>query len=166
MANSPKALGVDANTTNDVVMQDFFNYREAHVYPYLLGKGIALKNSRGRTPLAEVKAKAEPADLRLITASGHGDPSTLLGNNPEPVFKVGEYTSREVDGKIVHMLSCRTALSLGLDIVNKGCRAYFGYAVDFREATPPVPRTSFLSAIPRSSRPLPTGPPRRRSSRV
>jgi hypothetical protein len=132
MANAPKALGIDANTTNDVVTQDFFNYREAHVYPHLLSKGIALEKLQGSHAIrAEVKPKAEPADLQLITASGHGDPSTFLGNRPEPVFKVGEYTSREMAGKIIHMLSCRTAMSLGLDVVNKGCRAYFGYAVDF-----------------------------------
>jgi hypothetical protein len=33
--------------------------------------------------------------------------------------------------KIVHFLSCQTAENLGPDFVDNGCRAYFGYDVDF-----------------------------------
>src|SRR5437899_9395138 len=37
--------------------------------------------------------------------------------------------------KIIHLLSCRTALLLGPDLVTHGCRAYFGYDEDFTFVT-------------------------------
>jgi hypothetical protein len=38
---------------------------------------------------------------------------------------------RKSDEKIAHFLSCKTAVSLGPDMVSRGCSAFFGYDIDY-----------------------------------
>jgi hypothetical protein len=48
------------------------------------------------------------------------------------VYSVGNYSPEEVQGKIVHLLSCETAGKLGPDLVSHGCRAFFVTTKIFR----------------------------------
>ena len=78
-----------------------------------------------------VADEAAKEGLQYITGVGHGFPDTYTGDYLEPVFQVGHYEAAEVEGKIVHLLSCQSGLQLGPDFVIHGCRAFFGYDVNF-----------------------------------
>jgi hypothetical protein len=44
---------------------------------------------------------------------------------------VGAYDGAEVNGKVIHLLSCQTAKQLGPDMVTKKAKAYIGYFENF-----------------------------------
>jgi hypothetical protein len=62
-----------------------------------------------------------------VTGSGHGFHDCFIGNGGRLVFLAGADASPRVRGRIVHLLACTTAVSLGPDLVGQGCRAFFGY---------------------------------------
>ena len=109
-----------------------FEYRQKHVYPYLEGRGFHVMRFQG--PLAR-RYYAAPAARRpnvdYLTGVGHGTHDTYTGDYYDPIFSIGNYNQEEVRGKIVHLLSCETARSLGQDFVNQGCLAFFGYDENF-----------------------------------
>jgi hypothetical protein len=76
---------------------------------------------------ADVQPQASKTQVRYVTGVGHGTPNSYTGDKYAPIFTVGRYGPAEARGKIVHLLSCWTALQLGPDFVAKGCRAFFGY---------------------------------------
>jgi hypothetical protein len=78
-----------------------------------------------------VAPAARQPGVGFITGSGHGFPTRFTGQGRLSIFELGLYDAAEVRGKVVHLLACQTADQLGLDIVAKGCDAFFGYDVDF-----------------------------------
>ncbi|MBV8858743.1 MAG: hypothetical protein JOZ02_17565 [Acidobacteria bacterium] len=79
-----------------------------------------------------VNALAKETGLQLITGAGHGMQSkAYTGNSFGVLYEVGKYEKDEVNGKIVHFLSCGIGGQLGPDMVTNGCRAFFGYSEDF-----------------------------------
>ena len=78
-----------------------------------------------------VESVARRNDIAYITGSAHGSDTACLGYDSLPIFQVGAYQPEEVDGKVVHLLSCQTGAKLGPDFVKNGCRAYFGYRGNF-----------------------------------
>jgi hypothetical protein len=120
------ALGIDANS--DPTLLAGMTHRDADVYPYMLCKGILLEKRQGASAVSgSVGPKAGAAEITYITGSGYGNATTFQGQNSAAVFAVGVYAPREADGKIIHLMSCDTAQSLGPDFVVNGCRAFFGY---------------------------------------
>jgi hypothetical protein len=72
-------------------------------------------------------------DIDLVTGSGHGDASMFSGANGEEIFGTFDDLSlASLSGKIVHLLSCSTALSFGRAAVAAGARAFWGYIDEFR----------------------------------
>jgi hypothetical protein len=69
--------------------------------------------------------------VSFVTASGHGFPARFTGQGRLSLWEVGHYQASEVAGKIVHLLACESARNLGVDVVEKGCRAFFGYDAVF-----------------------------------
>ena len=67
----------------------------------------------------------------LIIGVGHGDVDSFTGQNEVMLLKVGQYESREIEGKVVKLLSCQTGVELGPDLIANGCAAYLGYTDDF-----------------------------------
>ena len=67
----------------------------------------------------------------LITGSGHGNSTYFLGNKDAAILHVDFDHSGEVKGRIVHLLSCRTAQGLGPALVSSGCIAFIGYDDNF-----------------------------------
>jgi hypothetical protein len=124
------ALAVDANF--EPITQAGFQYRQTNVYPYLEAKGFAIQRCQGS--LARriyVAPAARQANVIYITGIGHGTYDTFTGDYYDPVFSAGNYSPEEVQGKIVHLLSCETAGKLGPNFVSHGCRAFFGYDENF-----------------------------------
>ncbi len=119
------------DTDSDAETEPLFEYRQAHLYPEL-GASFTLVAAHGSDATrAKVSPLARNPSVRLITGSGHGTASAFNDAHNRPIFGVGEFDPREVTGKIVHFLACQTGLELGPDFVANGCRAYFGYDVDF-----------------------------------
>jgi hypothetical protein len=123
-------LGIDANF--EPITQAGFQYRQTNVYPYFQAKGFTPQLCQGSMARrVYVAPAARQAGVVYITGIGHGTPDTFTGDYYDAVFSVGNYAPEESQGKIIHLLSCQTALKLGPDFVLHGCKAFFGYDVDF-----------------------------------
>ena len=108
------------------------NYRDQNVYPYLSGRGFKVIRCQGNlAKRVHVFAEVMKPGIVLVSGLGHGDARTFTGQGLDPIFEMGNYTSSEVNGKIIHLLSCKTAIELGSDMVAQGARAFFGYNEDF-----------------------------------
>ncbi len=62
----------------------------------------------------------------LIFLNGHGDEACAKGYEENPVVTINK-NDYLLKGKIVHIISCKTALLLGQFSVDKGCNGYIGY---------------------------------------
>jgi hypothetical protein len=123
-------LGIDSNF--EPVTQAGFQYRQTYVYPYFQQKGFTLQLCQGSMARrVYVAPAAQQAGVVYITGIGHGTPDTFTGDYYDSVFSIGNYSPAESQGKIIHLLSCQTAQKLGTDFVLHGCKAFFGYDVDF-----------------------------------
>lgn len=123
-------VGIDAN--HEEVTKAAYDYRQAHVYPYVLEKGYTLVRLQGQLAYrVYVVAEVVKPAVDYLTGVGHGNYDVYTGQYNNPLFQVGHYAPAEAMGKIVHFLSCETAARLGPDFVKNGCRAYFGYDENF-----------------------------------
>jgi len=124
------ALAIDSN--HDDITQVAFNYREANVYPYLIASGLVVERYQGQLARRHfVSVAARKPNVEYLTGVGHGADDSFTGDQCNPIFTVGNYSAEEAERKIIHFLSCKTAVILGSDMVKHGCRAFFGYAEDF-----------------------------------
>ena len=57
--------------------------------------------------------------------------ASFSGGKRCPKSGSNNYAREESQGKIIHLVSCQTALKLGPDFVLHGCKAFFGYDADF-----------------------------------
>ena len=126
----PTVLGIDAN--DDPITDPAFQYREIHVYPYLFGKGQTVEKCQGTfAKKVHVAPKAQLPSVVYITGVGHATQSIFTGFANDFVFEAGNYTAAESNAKIIHLLACYAADTLGPDFVNNGCLAYFGYCHEY-----------------------------------
>lgn len=113
-----------------------FDYRQQNVYPYIENQGFFIERCQGK--LAR-RCYVEPAvinpNVEYLTGVGHGSHDAFTGDQYHPIFKIGDYKPEESQGKIIHLLSCNTAAQLGSDLVEHGCRAFFGYDIEFTFTT-------------------------------
>jgi hypothetical protein len=126
------ALAIDPRY--DVVTAATHRYRTKELYRYLRTKKKRLrlrKCERAKASRKLVAAVAQKPNVGYVTGGGHGSSDAYRGQRDIAVFEVGYYDPKEVKGKIVHFLSCRTGRGLGPDFVRNGCRAFFGYDGDF-----------------------------------
>jgi hypothetical protein len=124
------AVGIDSNY--EPVTHAAWAYRCRHVYPYLRKKGFKVTQLDGKLARRYLVAPevAKP-NVDYVTGVGHGLEALYTGDQGEHIFEVGAYAPAEARRKIVHFLSCQTARRLGQDFVTNGCRAYFGYDINF-----------------------------------
>jgi hypothetical protein len=118
----PTVLAIDADS--DPLTRQAAKYRNDNVYPYLATKGFALDRPPAQ-PMAATAA-SQP-NVLYLTGVGHGLIDAYLGNKDVPIFQAGGFTMAQAAGKIVHFLSCLTAVTLGPSFVKSGCQAYFSY---------------------------------------
>jgi hypothetical protein len=123
-------VGIDSNY--EPVTKAGWEYRKKHVYPYLQKNGFKVTRFEGKLARRYLVAPevAKP-NVDYVTGVGHGLEDLYTGDYGDQIFKVGQYSPEESRGKIAHFLSCQTARRLGPDFVVHGCRAYFGYDVNF-----------------------------------
>jgi len=67
----------------------------------------------------------------IIIGVGHGEEAVFSGHNETIILEVGNYNSREVEGKVVKLLSCQTGVLLGPDLIKNGAEAFLGYVDDY-----------------------------------
>jgi hypothetical protein len=123
-------LAIDA--TNDAVSSAVHEYRQRVLYPRLKQEAAEVVLLAGANDTrTNVAKEAVSSTVRYIMAEGHGTQDALEGYSHELVFAKGKYAAKEVGRKIAHFLSCKTAVSLGPDMVSRGCSAFFGYDIDY-----------------------------------
>jgi hypothetical protein len=121
-----QVIGIDAN--HDSATRVVSRHRRKSVYPHFVAKGFAVKRFTGKRARRDlVKEAVKGAEVQYITGVGHGLYNSYLGHGDAPVFQVGQYDAAECNAKIVHLLSCLTALALGPSMVANGSHAFFGY---------------------------------------
>lgn len=79
-----------------------------------------------RTPF---RLSAPQSDI--IIGCGHGSEDTFTGQNEAVILEVGKYGPREVQGKVIKLLSCQTGMVLGPDLIKNGAEAFLGYVDDY-----------------------------------
>ncbi len=67
----------------------------------------------------------------VIIGAGHGNVDLFTGHNEVILLEVGNYDPKEVQGKVIKLLSCQTGVELGPDLVKNGCAAFMGYTDDY-----------------------------------
>lgn len=67
----------------------------------------------------------------LIIGCGHGDEDTFTGQKEAIILEVGKYNPREVEGKVVKLLSCQCGVRLGPDLIKHGAESVLGYVDDY-----------------------------------
>lgn len=123
-------LAIDSSY--DEITTAAFNYRQLHVYPYLIEKSFHIERCQGKLARRHyVAPTARKPNVKYITGVGHGSEDTFTGDRGTPIFSPGNYDRAESDGKIIHFLSCKTAVQLGSNLVENGCLAFFGYDDNF-----------------------------------
>lgn len=123
-------LAIDSDY--DALTKIIFEYRQINVYPYLEERGFSMEKCQGKLARRHFVVDAlENFNVEYITGMGHGYPDTFTGDQGNPIFTVGKYREEESKGKIIHLLSCETAIKLGVDLVGNSCLAFFGYDIKF-----------------------------------
>ncbi len=67
----------------------------------------------------------------IIIGAGHGGVDVFTGQNEAVLLEVGQYSPREVRGKVIKLLSCQCGVILGPNLVRNGCAAFMGYTDDY-----------------------------------
>ena len=131
-----RVLGIDSNY--DGIIGPIFEHRQMYVYPQIQKNGFGLKKLQVSLARRQYVAQEAPnPSVKYITGVGHGAYSAYRGDQGELIFYINpatlvrNYGPEEVTGKIVHFVSCGTARNLGVDFVQNGCLAYFGYDDDY-----------------------------------
>lgn len=124
----PHILLIDAKW--DEVTEYLHSFRKHLLTPYLGTHVVAvLDEKKADQPGVDQHIKSNSVDY--VSAAGHGLYDTFLGYSDAVLWKTGMDLSH-LTGKIVHLLSCRTAAKLGPEIVSGGARAFWGYSENFR----------------------------------
>jgi len=62
---------------------------------------------------------------------GHGDVDVFTGQNEAVILEVSKYDPREVEGKVIKLLSCQCGVELCPDLVKNGAACTMGYSDDY-----------------------------------
>jgi len=67
----------------------------------------------------------------IIIGTGHGDVDVFTGQNESIILEVGKYDPREIEGKVIKLLSCQCGVELVPDLVENGAACAMGYTDDY-----------------------------------
>jgi len=91
-------------------------------------KVIKLSQKKANKKTVSSFLKKQP--VKLVMFNGHGDESTIYGNDDEVLIKSG-LNEDLLNSKIVYAVACSCAAILGPSSVKKGCKAFIGYKRPF-----------------------------------
>jgi hypothetical protein len=127
-----RRYAVFAEDTDTGITESAAHYRKKHVIPCFINKRIIpiiLTGANDTRP--NFAAACKRKGVVYISGVGHGSPTAYTGYRYSHLWDKCSYDPAEVKGKIIHLLSCKTAQQLGPDLVKKGACAYFGYFENF-----------------------------------
>jgi hypothetical protein len=123
---------VFTESDHDTITTSGSDYRKASVHPQFLAKGFSIVSLTGSTNVRSTfEAAIKNTWVTYTSGIGHGSPTIYSGNAGSYLWQVGGYDASEPKGKVIHLLSCLTAQTLGPDLVTNGAKAYFGYHPSF-----------------------------------
>jgi len=67
----------------------------------------------------------------IIIGTGHGGVDVFTGQNEAVILEVGKYDPREIEGKVIKLLSCQCGVELVPDLVENGAACAMGYTDDY-----------------------------------
>ncbi|MBA7569139.1 hypothetical protein ES708_10877 [subsurface metagenome] len=67
----------------------------------------------------------------IIIGVGHGDVDVFTGQNEAVILEAGQYSPREVRGKVIKLLSCQCGVILGPNLVRNGAACVLAYVDDY-----------------------------------
>lgn len=120
---------VFAEDTSTAITKHAANYRKRHMRFAIRIIPTVLTGPNDTRP--NFAAACKRPKVVYITGVGHGSPTVYTGYRHSRLWVACKYDPAEVKGKIIHLLSCKTARELGPDLVQKGACAYFGYFENF-----------------------------------
>lgn len=127
-----RRYAVFAEDTDTTITNAAAQYRKNHVIPCFPARRILPIILTGANNIRPNFASAcRRRGVVYISGVGHGSPTTFTGYRYSRLWEACKYDPSEVKGKIIHLLSCKTAGELGPDLVKKGACAYFGYIENF-----------------------------------
>ena len=90
----------------------------------------------GPAPLYGMLDRRTPFQLSapqsdIIIGTGHGSPEAFTGQNEAVILEVGKYDPREIEGKVIKLLSCQCGVELVPDLVENGAACAMGYTDDY-----------------------------------
>ena len=118
--------------TTDAVTTPAANYRIANVHPVFAARGFDVVSLQGvNDARANFIPQATDSKTVYIGGIGHGNYTVYTGDAFNHILEVGSYGAAEVNGKVLHFLSCETGKTLGPDTVMHGAKGYVGYNENF-----------------------------------
>ncbi len=115
-------------------------YEETTHYLYHWAGELVAEATRRHVELIDLqKEKATRQQLEsylrkkspdIVILNGHGNDSSVAGENGECLIKAGENTSLLKDKK-VYVRACRAGRRLGPDVIKAGADGFVGYSQDF-----------------------------------
>lgn len=127
-----RRTAVFTESDHDSITTSGSDYRKANVHPQFSAKGFTTVSLTGSTNVRSNFATAIKSRWATYTSGiGHGSSTVYTGNSGSYLWQVGGYDASEPSGKVIHLLSCLTAQTLGPDLVTNGAKAYFGYHPSF-----------------------------------
>ena len=67
----------------------------------------------------------------IIIGMGHGDKDVFTGQDEVVILEVSKYDPKEVQEKVIKLLSCQAGMVLGPDLILNGAEAFLGYVDDY-----------------------------------
>lgn len=131
--------------STDAVTRYIQTYRNQFVYSHQTFVGTSpqhtlIKCFDTKATPTNIHQAVQGANVRFITGTGHGRYDLFTGQDGIIVWDALTVSGHHVRGKIMHLLSCQTGAILGLNCVQKGALAFWGYSVNF--SVPLSPRSS------------------------
>jgi len=127
-----RRYAVFAEDTDTAITKSAALYRKKYVIPCFVSKRIIPIVLTGSNDTRPNFAKAcKHRSVIYVSGVGHGSPTVYSGYHYDRLWEACKYDPAEVKGKIIHLLSCKTAQELGPDLIKKGACAYFGYYENF-----------------------------------
>ena len=86
-----------------------------------------VRQLRGEEAMPEpINSAIAEIDPMLVYGVGHGSETVFTVECITRYMSVCDENTRRMSGRAVHLNSCKTAFSLGPDLINKGALTYFG----------------------------------------
>jgi hypothetical protein len=105
-------------------------YALGHVVQYARNRGWEVTDLQAEQAVKQnVFNELQQNDPEYFYGFGHGSGVMYTGDTEQEIFSVGN--TQILADRIISLLSCLTAISLGPDIIAKGGNAYAGYDVEW-----------------------------------